>query len=174
MGEGVISSYRLQSIIEGSQGRNSSQNLKQKPWKTTDYQAVSHLSSIAQVYPPRDYLIHSGRGLPNQENIPQLCPWGQSNESDFATEVLSSHVCQGDKEIAITPSHHSTFLISTQSIHLEKLCPNPGQSCLHLSVLRAHDVCFMSAIVTYVPLLTVIGACLLRAFTHHSPESFTG
>ena len=80
----LIMFYRLESIMEGSQGKSSKRELKQRPWRNTAYWLVIHgllslLSYRTQHCLPRQgWHTHSGLGLPTsiitQENVLQICP----------------------------------------------------------------------------------------------------
>lgn len=106
-----LSSYTLQTMTEGSQGRTSRQNLKQRPWKSTACWLVlcCLLSQLLSTTPmatclPRDSPSHSGLGLPtsftNQENAPPPCT-GQSDGGNSSIDIPlfpgDSRLCQIDK-----------------------------------------------------------------------------
>ena len=66
-----VSDHRVQSVTEGSQGRNSRRSLKEKPPRST---VPDTGSCLAQDHLPRDGVSHNGLDLlstptDNQDNL---------------------------------------------------------------------------------------------------------
>lgn len=91
--------YKLKSIVEGSQGRHSSENprwesggqeLKQRPWRNTYW-----LAQFAFVYtqgPPAQRCPSLHTSITNQKNTPRDMPTDQSHRGNSFVAVPSSQM----------------------------------------------------------------------------------
>lgn len=99
--ERVYLVFRFQSIINGSQGRNSSWEPGGKNWNR-DHRGVLFLACYLLYTTQSHFLrvctVHNGVGFPNQyesRNCSTDLPTGQSDRSSSLDEIPSPQVCLG-------------------------------------------------------------------------------